>query len=711
MPRARDRFKSPAARGESGHIHKAAGDERPERDTAQQISKSLHRGEGLHQEHSSGSIKPSVRSRTCKMASGLNTTIRRKREKVSSLEMTSSSLSVDHCKSKLWSYYTKLGDAYVECKVCKKQLSFHNSTTTMREHLVRSHSLRSVGNPQTKEQPELDYHEQEGSGKRLRQAAPMNSICLSVSDSRPQMIADLILEMIYRDLHPLSVVEDKGLGLLLGYLEPNFDLPTSTQLADMLWHKYTDVKRQLKCCLQSAHSVVLSIETWDDHPKKSCIAITANVIDSDWRLCRYLLETQHVLKNKTDHNLPEQLCAVLTDFGLSANLVTCVVHDRSSSLTAHAQSFRDSYGWSSFCCTAHVLQLCVQAGLDVQEVKEALAAARGLVSYFQEDYKASCYLSAKLEAMNKPRLVMDTERYWISTLEMCQSLLDLKWAILSILEEQGAKNLSEQHWKLLQDLVAMLKTIWIATAFLQEEPNTSISSVLPCVHGIFTAVGQTSEGSVLKAAAYQICSEICRHWDMLDEGKLITNPLAIASFLDPRFKELRFLKPCARGELHNMVRNKLSQMCEPGAMRHAWMSSSCAIEGGTEMLQLAVRKDKEPGVGTENFYDLLLGRDPTESMPEAHQQLENYMVEPVCKRTTDPLVWWNSNHHRFPTLARLARQYLTMPATAIKPERAFRTVPDPMEKRFDSLESKYLDQILFLHQNKELVDWSMKPSV
>lgn len=647
------------------------------------------------------------------MASGLGTTIRRKREKVSSLETTSSSLSVDHCKSKVWNYYTKLGDAYVECKVCRKQLSFHNSTTTMREHLVNRHSLRSIGIPPAKEQPELDYHEQEGAVKRLRPAVPINGLCPSVSESRPQVIANLILEMISRDLHPLSVVEDKGFGLLLSYLEPNFDLPTSTQLADMLWHKYTVIKQQLKCCLKSALSVVLSIESWNDHSKKSCLAITANVIDNEWRLCRYLLETQPVLQSQTDHNLTERLCSVLAEFGLCSNLVSCVVHDRSASLSAHAQSFKDTYGWASLCCTSHVLQLCVQAGLEVQEVREALGAARGLVSYFQEDFKANCYLNGKLETMNKPRLVMDTERYWISTLEMCQGLLDLKWAILSILEEQNVKNLSEQHWKLLHDLAPMLKTIWIATAFLQEEQNASISSLLPCVHGIYTTVGQTFEGSssVMKAAACEIRSEICRHWDMLDEGKLITNPAAIASFLDPRFKELRFLKPWARGELHTIVRNMLSQMCEPCSTHHPRMPSICAIEGGTETHQLPVQKDKGPSVGSENVYDLLLGRDPTESMPESIQQLENYIVEPVCKRSTDPLSWWNSNCHRFPTLARLARQYLVIPATAVKPEHAFSTVLDPLEKRRAALEPKYMDQILFLHQNTELVEWSMKPNV
>ncbi|XP_063793953.1 E3 SUMO-protein ligase ZBED1-like [Pseudophryne corroboree] len=643
-----------------------------------------------------------------KMASGLATTTRRKREKVDSLDVTASNLSVDLYKSKMWNFYTKLGDAYVECKVCKKQLSSRNNTTLLREHLVRRHSFRSFGIPNSKDQLELDVPDQEGAAKRLRQTLPVNSLCSS--ESRAQVVANLMLEMIFLDLHPLSLVEDEGFSFLLGYLEPNVVLPCPTQLAGMLWHKYTVVKQQLKCCLHAAHSVVLSTESWTNHSKMSCLAITANVIDKDWRLCRYVLETQHVLQSKTEGSLAKRLSSVLEEFGLPSTLISNIVHDRLVSMSAHADSLKDTHGWTSLCCTSHVLQLCVQAGLEVQEVSEALCAARGLVSYFQEDYKASCYLSAKLEAMNKPRLVLDSQMYWISTLEMCQNLLDLKWAILSILEEQTVQNLSEQHWKLLQDLVPMLKTIWIATEFLQEEQNASISSLMPCVHGILTVVGQTSEGSsILKAAASEICAEIYRNWDMLDEGKLITNPSAIASFLDPRFKDLRFLKPWARGELHMRVRNMLLQMCEPSSTNQPW-SLSCVVGGGTDASQLSAQKVRVPTVGSENVYDLLLGKDPTESMPEAHQQLEDYILEPICKRTTDPLGWWKINQHRFPTLVLLARQYLAIPVTAVKPAHAFSTKLDSLTKRRAALDLKNMDQILFLHQNKDLLERGVKAS-
>lgn len=638
------------------------------------------------------------------MASNLPATARRKSEKVMSVTGTSSKVSMDHFKSKTWNYYTKLGDTFVECKVCKKQFSFHNGATGMREHLLRMHNVHNSSISQIKEHPELDFPDRDGATKRLRQSLPSDSICPSISEPQAQVIANLVLEMIISDLHSLSVVEEKGFARLVNFLEPNIELPTQAHLASMLWQKYNVMKQQLKCCLQAAPSVVLSIENWADNAKRSYLSISANVIDSNWRFCRSLLETHPVYQAKADNDLGEHLHAMVAEFGLCSNRVSCVVHDKSSMLSTYFRSFKDAYGWTSLCCTAHSLQGCVKVGLEVQEVQEALTAARDLVSFFQEDFKASCFLNSKLEAMNKPRLVLDTETYWISTLEMCQSLLDLKWAILSILEEHKAENLSEQHWKLIQDLVPALKPIWLATLFLQEEQNASISSLMPCLFGIFNSIGQSCEAnnSAIKAAANQIRAEICRHWDMLDEGKLILSPAVIASFLDPRFKELRFLKPWARGELHVRVRNML---LDPSVTDQQW-SLTCVPEGSIDTLRPV--QDDIPAVGFDSIYDLLLGKDPTVALPEAHHQLENYIVEPVCKRTADPLQWWNSNHHRYPALARLAQQYLAIPATAVKAKNVFCMLQDPLQSRKAALEPKYLSPILFLHQNKDFLEWNLK---
>nr|XP_060639750.1 E3 SUMO-protein ligase ZBED1-like [Anolis sagrei ordinatus] len=663
---------------------------------------------------------------TCAMPANLGPCTRRRREKGTGHDGTSTSLYVDRRKSKVWNYYTKLGDAYVECNVCKKQLSFHNSTTTMREHLVRKHSIRDTLLSQLKDDQisDPDYIAQENAIKRARQLTPENNNqyhTVPCTEPRTDVILELVLEMIFRDLHPLSVVKDKGFGLLIGYLEPSFILPSPMQLSSMLWHRYNVVKQHLEHYLQTAQSVVICAEFWVSQPNQTYLTIMANFIDGEWRRARCILETQQVHENKMESNLGDRLYSVLTDFGMPSKSVFCVMHDSLQDMEVNSSQLKCVYGWTSMCCAAHLLHLCVQAGLEVEQVQEALSAARSIVCYFQQDAKATCSLNSKLEAINKTKLklVMDTGARWITTIEMCECLLDLKWAIMSVLEEHPkgttvVQNLADHQWKLLQDLMPVMRTLKIATSFLREEQNFSISSLMPCIHGIVTAIGQQSEeaSGTIKTVVNNIRSELTQRWGISDDEKLLESPAVVASFLDPRFKEMRFLSPSLRSELHKKIKNMLSQFFnhQSPVSTQFWVpSSDYKAEVSEAASQLSAHKERGPSGQSQSMYDILLGKDPTESMPEIHQQLENYIVEPLCKRSTNPLDWWKNNEHRFPSVARLARQYLAIPATVVPPDQAFAASESALEHRRGVLAPENLDQILFLHQNFDFLE-SMRNS-
>ncbi|XP_075774069.1 E3 SUMO-protein ligase ZBED1-like [Pelodiscus sinensis] len=662
---------------------------------------------------------------TYSVATNLGPAARRKREKGANHDGTNTSLYVDRRKSKVWNYYTKLGDAYVECNVCKKQLSFHNSTTTMREHLVRKHSIRDTLLSQLKDDQasESDYVAQENMIKRSRQMTPENYMyhAASCSEPRTDVILELVLEMIFRDLHPLSVVKDKGFGLLIGYLEPNFTLPSPIQLSSMLWHRYNVVKQHLERYLQTAQSIVICVEFWVSQPNQTYLTITANFIDGEWRRARCTLETLLVHETKGEGDLGEKLYSILSEFGLSNKSIFCVMHDTLQNTMMNSQQLKRVYGWTSLCCAAHILHLCIKAGLEIEQVQETLTAARGIVSYFQQDAKATCSLNSKLEAINKTKLklVMDVGSRWITTIEMCESLLDLKWAIMSLLEEHpkgtlAVQNLADHQWKLLQDLVPVMRTIKIATSFLREEQNISISSLMPCIHGIVAAIGQQLEESsdVIKMVVGNIRSELMQRWSISEDEKVLESPAIIASFLDPRFKEMRFLSPSLRSELHKRVKNMLSQVFNhqsPSSTQFWVPNSDYKAEVGEAGSQMSAHKDRGPSGQFQSMYDILLGKDPTESMPEIHQQLENYIVEPLCKRSTNPLDWWKTNEHRFPAVARLGRQYLSIPATVVLPDQAFAANESTLEHRRAVLAPENLDQILFLHQNFDFLE-SMRNS-
>ncbi|XP_057209322.1 zinc finger BED domain-containing protein 4 isoform X1 [Triplophysa rosa] len=823
----------------------------------------------------------------------------------------------DRRTSKVWNHYTQLSLHRVECNHCKRQLSFHNSTTSMREHLGRKHSIRDGavpphnttdistpnalhphigqsgvhGNRLTacnaagsaafqpgvpvavkEEQQEVLLPEMGepkparttcapdcagGSSTSTSNALPHQDTDMSClmynfpsgemnstsgtsgnrsgtrgcSNKRAEVLTDLILEMVFRDLQPLSVVEEKGFRLLLSCLEPNYPVPSPSLLGSLLWHRYHILKQVLQQHLQTSlasHCLNICIEHW--RSVEGCgvggdgrfyVMVSAHFVDSNWRLARCVLETRpipEIKENSTQRGharFADTLRAVLSEFQLPENYVFCVVHDTPLGTELRGQdnmTIESEYqqefsgpshpppsdlpeGWAPLLCAGQALKLCVQEGLCVETVRQALADARAIVLHFQHNANAATALSQKAEAVNKESacLVLNDPGRWTTAIEMCESLLELKWVISSVLEEQKvASNLADHQWRLIHELVPVLKTVRIAASFLSEDINGPISALMPCLQGVSRLLGQKiAECScpVVRGVMERIRAGMDKCWSMSDEDALLDSPAVLSSFLDPRFKELRFLSPHARSKLHDKVKELLSVQAyankegmngeriqsiemeepvdEPGepadfglddplpmpAMASLDSPESCgsAEEGDIFELQPSepsvavsspeqandgtlevgsplknINERKRPSSGTratsplredlpitscirmrplpQSMYDILLGEDPTERMPEIHQQLENYIAEPLCRRSLSPLQWWRNKEHRFPAVARLARKYLSIPATAVSADRAFAPSESPVTQRRATLGSKHLDHILFLHQNTDYVD-------
>ncbi|KAF4073188.1 hypothetical protein AMELA_G00255950 [Ameiurus melas] len=821
--------------------------------------------------------------------------------------------------SKVWDHYTQLSMHRVECNHCKRQLSFHNSTTSMREHLGRKHSIRdgAVPPPNTADVPNPSaLHQHSAPSALLSGRFPTSNAAVDVptgsfqpvvpvivkeeqheelssdaaeakhacttfvpgsaggvgtsnvnsipsqdieptyrfspdeinatvnngagcnnsgargcSDKRAGLFTDLILEMVYRDLQPFSVVEERGFRLLLSCIEPNYPVPSPSLLGNLLCHRYHVLKQCLQQHLQTGlapRCLAICTEHW--RSVEGCgvegsgqfyLTVSAHFVDSNWQLARCVLDTRPIpeYKANTPNSGPAKfaytLKAVLSEFHLPESSVFCVVYDtpwgmecrRQGSMTTLDQDYQQEFpgpshapmqslpeGWEPLLCAGEALKLCVQEGLYVETVRQALADARGIVLHFQHDVNAAAALNQKAEAANKgaARLVLDDPGRWATAIDMCERLLELKWVVSSVLEEQkAAPNLADHQWRLLHELVPVLRTVRIAASFLSEDINASISSLMPCLQGVSRILGQNMADCsclVVRGVMERIRTGMEKRWRLTDEESLLDSPAVLSSFLDPRFKEMRFLSPHARSKLHDKVKELLSVQAytddgevdqnidrglevrenetggEPAvlglddqlpiptvaSLDSPESCASCAEEGDSVELQqnenfVAVSSPEHinenlivgsPSKATsghkrtanvaglsspltcdrqltarmrispvpQSMYDILLGEDPTERMPEIQQQLENYIAEPLCKRSLSPLHWWRNKEHRFPAVARLARKYLSIPATAIPADRAFAPRESPVTHRRAMLGPKHLDQILFLHQNCDYVE-------
>ncbi|NXN93735.1 DSLE protein, partial [Rhinopomastus cyanomelas] len=241
-------------------------------------------------------------------------------------------------KSKVWNYYSKLGDAFVECNVCRKQLSFHNSTTTMREHLARKHGIRDAPEPALHPEP-----------PRRGRKTPDGAF------SRGEALGELLLGMVCRDLQPLATVKDEGFGRLVAFLEPGLSLPALSHLGGLLRCRYVAARSRLQRLLQgAAGSVVLSVEPWAPAPHRRYISVAAHWVDGEWRRIRCLLATRPA---PTGATCGEELRSILGSFGVEPAAVLCVVQrDAGDEDGAAAQQ---EGGWRRLRCAAHGLQRSV----------------------------------------------------------------------------------------------------------------------------------------------------------------------------------------------------------------------------------------------------------------------------------------------------------------------------------------------------------------
>ena len=90
------------------------------------------------------------------------------------------------------------------------------------------------------------------------------------------------------------------------------------------------------------------------------------------------------------------------------------------------------------------------------------------------------------------------------------------------------------------------------------------------------------------------------------------------------------------------------------------------------------------------------------------QELAAYKAAPFMQfnpqkmHESDPLMWWRDRWRMYPTLWKLARRFLAIPATSAPSERAFSTAGNLVSLRRASLKVDRVSDLLLLKENLDL---------
>ena len=125
------------------------------------------------------------------------------------------------------------------------------------------------------------------------------------------------------------------------------------------------------------------------------------------------------------------------------------------------------------------------------------------------------------------------------------------------------------------------------------------------------------------------------------------------------------------------------------------------VSDNLEKLSPEVHSSKSPPAKKKRFMfnlvETVVSDAPTEKCSHS-DEIFSYLKLPVLKKGDSPLRFWEQNETSFPTLSKMARKYLALPATSGSVERLFSVAGSLARSRRARLSISTMEKILCYQQ-------------
>ncbi|KAL3999195.1 nicotinic acetylcholine receptor alpha-2 [Sarotherodon galilaeus] len=244
---------------------------------------------------------------------------------------------------------------------------------------------------------------------------------------------------------------------------------------------------------------------------------------------------------------------------------------------------------------------------------------------------------------------------------MLQSLIEQKRVLgVYVSEHELPDYLTAHQWALMEKTVAILAPFEELTKKVSSY-DALASDVIPAVTVLVRLLNrETDEDHGVKTMKATLLAAVKKCFSDIE-----TNPLYfISTILDPKAE----------------AEGSRAEAAEPPA-------------------KLFLKAQASTSSSLDTVFDEIAKEQPQAAQPLAAGaaiELDTYLGEAPSPREDSPLKYWGVNKIRFPTLAKMARKYLSAPCSSVESERLFSSVSHIIDENRNRLTADNAEKLLFL---------------
>lgn len=450
----------------------------------------------------------------------------------------------------------------------------------------------------------------------------------------------------------------------------------------------------------------LTIDGWTSISNRSYYGITMHFIDDEWKLQSLPLDFIPSNGLHTGKDIASLVLDVLDQFEIKSKIQGITMDNAAANSTFMIELsdllFHEDISFDSvnchFRCFAHILNLGVQDTLralspvcnhnnesfndddsdeenlqfhlEQSDKTNVIDKIRRLFLKIKRSEQWANKLRSFCEALNIKQLTtaIDVSTRWNSTYRMLRTALNLKTALNTLIqstEELRDMRIKPEEWDVLNTVCAYLKPFDYLSTVLGGQAYVTLPLLIVGFNMLIDRIEEVVRALDEKPHRSQTDEKLLTAFQTGRDKMLVhyrkTNWIyGVVLILDPRHKVKTF-------SLTTWGQNLMEESVKmfENIFKEQYCPACSAPQSPILRTISSSQEDNDRSFDLFALYESASEISQATNCGEWRVEFERYVKEKRANRNEDILQWWQRNSATFPNLAKMARDFLSIPATSV----------------------------------------------